>query len=1436
MDEVNIDNAILKDGFAGDRRYLKGFLAKINLIFLLYPDRYPDDTTKVIYLISRLYGNAMNWAATLIERSDPCLNDYQAFTSKLKSFYGDNDASYVANQMLKRIKQKSLGGIRGYISEFNKYADESNWNEEAKMDAFIDGLHQQVALKVLELFPGPRDLISLQTIASRIDSRLSAKRTFFDSNNNNNSTRKKNNYRKTYNKDNSQAKYHGPLSNEEKERRKKNNLCLYCGSSKHKLDSCPKRTKKPTEKTSFMSVPTTVPTQNERSNNRRNEQATSNFKLSYELDTEVLIDTGSALNLIDVDYCNDHNIPYSCDEELPKILGIGGRQALFGITKPLNLRYKDHLCRTQFYVTDLPYYHCILGLDWLREHNPDIDFTNNKISFVSEHCLTYCVTLPTNVPEFPEENSAFPRIENNSTQNNEITTLPVFLETEKETSCKSSSQESKTKTENPKDKSSKEILTTKESLIQLAFLVSQEILPKELIEFIDVFSETSAEKLPPHRPYDCQINLIENARLFYGPIYPLTELESRILKEYIEENLKKGFIRKSKSPAGAPVLFVPKKNGELRLCQDYRELNKITIRDSYPLPLIQDMLEHLGKGKIFSKLDLRSAYNLVRIKEGDEYKTAFTCKYGHFEYLVMPFGLKNAPAVFQHFINDVFEDIIGDFVYAYIDDIIIFSLDKESHIIHVKEALSRLRHAGLYAKLEKCQFFVSSIDFLGHRISSEGLSMDPNKVSSVVNWPVPTNVKELQSFLGLANYYRRFILGFAKLCQPLHHLLRKNVTFNWSSEAQSAFNTLKSKFSSYPVLVHPNRELPFIVETDSSNFAIGAVLSQKSLSDNHIHPVAFYSRSLSPTERNYPIYDKELLAIISALENWRHFLKGASEPFVIYSDHRNLLFQKKPEKMTQRLVRWSLFLSEFNFKILYRSGSSNGKPDALSRRPDYIPCSNTSDNSQFSVLRPENFCTLICSNTSLYNDILSDYKNDSFYSDICNYLESKKPPVPHQHIDKFSLSNGFLLFNNKIYTPPNCRSSVIKICHDSPSAGHFGIRKTTSLISRDFWWPYISSDVKDYIRSCDICCRAKSSRHKPYGFLHPLEISDRPWSSISMDFITDLPNSEGYNCILVVVDRLTKMIHLFPFNNIPSASETASVFLNNIFKLHGFPSEIISDRGTQFTSKFWKSLCKSFNIDLKFSSPYHHQSNGQTERVNSVIEQYLRCFTNYKGTNWNQFLCLAEFSYNNSLQDSTGFSPFYLNYGYHPRHSPVIPDQTCIPRTEEMTKDFVDLNKKLKENLKKAIETQKLQADKRRSKPPEFKTGDKVWLDSSLIIHKGNKKFKPRKLGPYKILEKISEVSYKLELPKTIKIHPVVHVSSLEPYYEDRFNRNPPAPPPIIINDEQEYEVEEILDKRKYYGKTQYLIKWKGYPISEASWEPVENLNCDQLLKEFNKK
>ncbi|MBE6133033.1 MAG: hypothetical protein E7180_06615 [Erysipelotrichaceae bacterium] len=962
--------------------------------------------------------------------------------------------------------------------------------------------------------------------------------------------------------------------------------------------------------------------------------------------------------------------------------------------------------------------------------------------------------------------------------------------------------------------------------------VNLSLIPSHYSDFVEVFNEKNCDILPPHREYDCEIKLKDNSNLFYGPIYPLTEAERDELKKYIKENLDKGFIRKSKSPAGAPVLFVKKKDGSLRLVVDYRKLNEITIRNSYPLPLISELIDRVKGAKYFTKLDLKSAYNLVRIKEGDEFKTAFRTRYGHYEYLVMPFGLKNAPATFQHFINDVLSDYLDDFVISYIDDILIYSNSLEEHHEHVRKVLKKLLDNNLFVKLEKCEFDVTETSFLGYVISKDGLKADPEKINAILKWPVPTTVKEVQSFIGLCNYYRIFIKDFAKIASPIHKLTRKNVPFNWGPDQQAAFDKLKSLFTSAPILKNPDSNKPFVVETDASNFAVGAVLSQEF--DGKLHPIAFISSSLTKSERNYPIYDKELLAIKVALEEWRHFLEGARHPFTIYTDHKNLTFPRKPEMLSQRQIRWYEFLSRFEFNLVYRAGKKSGKPDLLSRRSDHL--FNYSNNVSCCVVN----CFKINEDT-LINSILNSLKDDEFYIKIKSFLENNNDfsVPPYRNIDKFKCDKeGFLLFNNLIYVPQILRTRVLELHHDSVSAGHFGISKTIDLICRNFWWPKLSIDVKNFIKSCDICCKSKIPRHKPYGLLSPLSTPNRAWSDLSMDFIVELPKSKDMTTIMVVVDRLTKMAHFIPFRCLPTASIAADAFINYIFKLHGFPDFIISDRGSQFTSEFWNRLCDLLDIKHSLSTANHPQTDGQTERVNGILEQYLRCFINERQNNWVDLLPFAEFAYNNTLQQSINQSPFFANYGFNPKFNPEIPSNGRPNRAE---KRIMDINHNiifLKKNLEEAKKTYKKYADMKRLPSPDFDVGKKVWLLKGSTTKNVKRKLADQLIGPFEIVKKVSPLAYELKLPSNMHCHPVFHVSLLEPYYENEFkDRNYKRKKNIhLTTDTNEKLPEKIIKMRTYKGKNRYLISWKGPNEYEDTWIDEDQISDKQLIQEYFRK
>ncbi|XP_051727379.1 differentially expressed in FDCP 8 homolog isoform X1 [Ctenopharyngodon idella] len=532
-----------------------------------------------------------------------------------------------------------------------------------------------------------------------------------------------------------------------------------------------------------------------------------------------------------------------------------------------------------FYVLDSPCHEIILGYPWLSVHDPVISWQHGEIIHWSQFCFSNCLS-------------------------NTITK-----------SCFTTSIES------PECK--------------------PVTIPSCYQELQEVFSKTRATQLPPHRPWDCAIDLLPNAIPPKSKVCPLSRPESQAMEEYIEEALNSSFIRPSTSPAAAGFFFIDKKDGGLHPCIDYRGLNNVTVKFRYPLPLVPAALEQLREAKIYTKLDLKSAYNLIRIKEGDEWKTAFLTTSGHYEYQVMPYGLANAPAVFQSFINKIFKDILNKYVVAYIDDILIYSKSEEEHKGHVRTVLTRLLENQLYVKAEKCEFHVQRTSFLGYNVSHQGVEMDNSKITAVTEWPQPTTVKELQRFLGFANFYRRFICNYSITAAPIASLLKgKPSKLKWTDHATQAFTNLKHRFTTAPILKHPDPNLPFVLEVDASDCGIGAVLSQRHGQPGKLFPCAYFSRKLTDAERNYDVGNKELLAMKAAIEEWRHWLEGSTHPFQVITDHKNLEYIKSAKRLNPRQARWSLFFTRFQFTVTYRPGSKNSKADALSRRHDHPQAEN----------------------------------------------------------------------------------------------------------------------------------------------------------------------------------------------------------------------------------------------------------------------------------------------------------------------------------------------------------------------------------------------------------------------------------------------------------------------------------------------------------------
>jgi hypothetical protein len=479
-------------------------------------------------------------------------------------------------------------------------------------------------------------------------------------------------------------------------------------------------------------------------------------------------------------------------------------------------------------------------------------------------------------------------------------------------------------------------------------------IPKEYQEFSQVFDDKASQRFPPSREWDHAIELKQGAPdTLDCKIYPMTREEDASLEKFLDEMVALGYIRPSKSPYASPFFFVKKKDGKLQPVQDYQRLNSYTVRNQYPLPLITQLISNLAGAWIFSKLDIRRGYNNVLIKEGDQWKAAFKTKFGFFEPLVMFFGLCNSPSTFQEMMNIIYKMVImfwearGTIICIYMDDIAIAtSGSREDRIQAVQDILRIAREHDLYFKPEKCIFHAPSIDYLGVIIEKGMTCMDPVKITGIKNWPIPIKVKDVRSFLGFCNFYRPFIRGFAHLARPLNELTRKDTKWSWETRHQNAFDKLKTRVTTEPVLAHPILTDPFELEVDASGFAMGAVLLQKK-TDSKKHPITYYSKTLSTAERNYDVYNLELLAIVNALDHWRPYLAGSPHKIIIHSDHQNLLYWKEPHKISHRVAREVLMLSEYNFEIHHIKGTSNGHADALSQRPDYDQGQNDNQMSLY---------------------------------------------------------------------------------------------------------------------------------------------------------------------------------------------------------------------------------------------------------------------------------------------------------------------------------------------------------------------------------------------------------------------------------------------------------------------------------------------------------
>ncbi|MBW0512068.1 hypothetical protein O181_051783 [Austropuccinia psidii MF-1] len=694
----------------------------------------------------------------------------------------------------------------------------------------------------------------------------------------------------------------------------------------------------------------------------------------------------------------------------------------------------------------------------------------------------------------------------------------------------------------------------------------------------------------------------------------------------------------------------------------------------------------------------------------------------------MPFGLTNAPASFQNLVNDVFQDLLDVYFVVYLDDIMVFSQSEEEHATHVSIVLSRLRANNLFAKASKCLFHVSSVEYLDYVVSSKGLKMDQAKVQQILNWPPPRNLKALQSFLGFANFYHRFIKNYSKKISSLTSFLTKDSCFPLNEEA---------------------------LKTDASNYALGAVLSQ--VSDSGKHPIAFNSQNLIPAELNYEIHYKELLGIVWALKCWRVFLLSLSSPFEVLTDHSSLQYLMSAKVLTGHQAHWAVFLSEFNFSITYLPSRVATLPDALSHWNNIYP----EREEDFINKNPMNFQQII--------------------------KQEEVQPYRYYALKDYSLdpSSQLLLFKDQVVVQddPTIQLSIFQKYHDPPLAGHPGQEKTLKPVKQDSHWSGMTQFIKNYGSSCQQRSRNKNIHHKKFGCFKPLPIPNGPWLCLSMDFITQFPLSNSLDSILVIMDRFSKMAVFIATMSSITSLDLAHLFIKNIFSRNGLPSSI------------------KLKISRDLPTAYHPETDGQTERVNQILEQYLPMYVSYHQDDWNTWLPLAEFAYNKSDHSSTKQLPFFTVYGQDPQlylfH--ITQDNPAGKLSTKMQSLHQDVKRELEADINRF----------------------KRWL------------------GPFPILKKFSTHAYHLNILSQWKsIHPVFHISLLEPVKTSTIpNWHQDPPPPIIIEEEEECKVSQILDSKLKRGKLWYLVEWKGFSqdSERSTWEPTENLkNCPELVKDFN--
>ncbi len=978
----------------------------------------------------------------------------------------------------------------------------------------------------------------------------------------------------------------------------------------------------------------------------------------------------------------------------------------------------------------------------------------------------------------------------------------------------------------------------------------------EYHDYLDVFDRAMIDQLSSHRFYDHKIELTDEEMLSRSRLYQMFDHKLQKIKKYLIDHLNKEFIFFSFASYISLILFIEKKDDSLRFCVDYRKLNALIKRNRYSLSLIDETFARIQESKYLIRLNIIIAFNKLRMHSDNEDLTIFIIFFDSYKYHVMLFELTNESTFYQHYMNDVLFEYLHQFCQIYLDDIIIYSKTLKKHKQHVRLILNRLREADLQIDINKCEFHVQKTIFLELLISIEELKMNSRKMQAVVDWSTLNNLTQIQFFIDFCNFYRRFIKNFSKIVRSMIQLTQKKIIFEWNEVCQIVFDHMKRRMIETSILRHFDQTRETILEIDSFDYVNDEVLSQYD-DEEVLHSIVFYSKNMSSAECNYEIYDKELLIIIRAFEHWRLELKLTDISIKMFIDHQALTPLMKDKELSRRQMRWVQKLADFNFRIMYRSGKQNINVDALTRRADVVLRGSEDERVRYQRI------TILTSNRMkiadleenisepIYKQILETNRTDENCTLLREAIARDETQYEDIKLKNCRTQDEILYDNSQLWVSFNelLQMNLIREMHDQSSVDHFDILRTVKVIKRNYYWSFMRKTIDRYIRNCYICQRSKTSRNKSNGLLQPLSISEQRWQDIAMNFIIDLSDSSEYNAILTIICRLSKERHYISCitdDEDITVEKTAEMLIQWVYWTHDLSSFIVSDRGSQFISILWKFLCKRLSISLRLFIVYHSQIDGQSERVNQNVERYLRFFCSYMQNDWSKWLFMTEFADNNALFSVIFLTLFFMNKNFHPRIS-FDPDIIEYESTRERlqinrTKDISEqMNKTLifaREALVKTRKQMVNQANKHRKKI-NYEIESKMFLNErNIVIARLFKKLDDKMLDSFKVTDSV-DFFYKLKLSDTMRIRDVFHSELLRPAVDDSLpGQKNELSGSIVVNNEDEWEIDDILNFRRYQRRLQYRVKWKSYD-NDLNWynaDDDEFMNAQEVVDDFHTK